>query len=132
MLESASLVPMTVISSGNRAFENGQLEVTLDLGRGLIQWLESSQKQMWTQRRRGRQGKEHEKMKTETRGRPAQAQGCPGGWQRPAGREAGTGPRSGFSGATLLPVDRGPLASRSKGEDIPVASVVCGALSWQP
>ena len=49
MLESASLVPVTVISSGNRAFEDGQLEVTLDLGRGLIQWLGSSQKQMWTQ-----------------------------------------------------------------------------------
>lgn len=34
------------------------------------------------------------------------------------------GPRSGFSGATLLPVDHGPLASRSKGEDIPIASVL--------
>lgn len=63
MLESPSLVPVTVISSGNRAFDDGQLEVTLDLGRGLIQWLGSSQKQMWTQRRRGTQGKEHEKVK---------------------------------------------------------------------
>lgn len=64
----------------------------------------------------------------QTRGGPHKPGAARDAGRAPAGRDAGTGLRSGFSGATLLPADRGPLASRSKREDIPVVSALCVVL----
>ena len=50
----------------------------------------------------------------QTRGGPHKPGAARDAGRAPAGREAGTGLRSGFSGATVFPADHGPLASRSK------------------
>ena len=68
----------------------------------------------------------------QTRGGPHKPGAARDAGRAPAGREAGTGLHSGFSGATVFPADHGPLASRSKRRHSRCFSPICGALSWRP